>query len=177
MKRNILVIAIASLMILACSQQQKSPDTKASVEQALTQAGLNTVSVSQDRDKGVITLSGNVQTDDEKAKAESIARSASNSMVIANQIGVRPAGFEREAKKIDSNLDAAIEKNFEAILIKKQLKDKVKYSAENGVLTIRGEVDSMGRRNEIEQLAGSVPNVKQVVNEIQISGMKATSRG
>ena len=43
------------------------------------------------------------------------------SSVVANEIGVRPSGFESEAKKVDSSLDAAIEKNFEALLIAKQL--------------------------------------------------------
>ena len=35
----------------------------------------NDVSVSQDRDKGVVTLSGKVRSDDDKGRAESIAKS------------------------------------------------------------------------------------------------------
>ena len=46
----------------------------------------------------------------------------------------------------------------------------------NGVTTITGDVNSIERRNEIEHLAASVPNVKQVVNELQVKEMKATSR-
>jgi hyperosmotically inducible protein len=172
-----LFIAIASLILtLACSQRQKSPDVKADIEKALGRAGLSSVNVSQDRDKGVITLSGDVQTETDKQRAEDAARSVSNSLVIANQIGVRPSGFESEAKKVDSSLDTAIEKNLEAILVGKHLDQDIKYTAKNGVLTLRGEVNSINKRHEIEQLAASVPNVKQVINELQIKGIKATSR-
>jgi hyperosmotically inducible periplasmic protein len=172
-----LFMAIASLILtLACSQRQKSPDVKADIEKALGRAGLSSVNVSQDRDKGVITLSGDVQTETDKQRAEDAARSVSNSLVIANQIGVRPSGFESEAKKVDSSLDTAIEKNLEAILVGKHLDQDIKYTAKNGVLTLRGEVNSINKRHEIEQLAASVPNVKQVINELQIKEIKATSR-
>jgi len=178
MKCKILAMfmAITSLLLaLGCSQSQKSPDVKADIEKALDQADLRSVSVSQDRDKGVITLAGDVPTEADKQRAEDVTRSFANSLVIANQIGVRPSGFESEAKKIDSSLDTAIEKNLEAILVGKHLNQDINYAAKNGVLTLSGEVDSINRRHELEQLAASVPNVKQVVNEIQIKGIKATA--
>jgi hyperosmotically inducible protein len=179
MKCKILAMFMANaslILILACSQSQKSPDVKADIEKALGQQGLRSVNVSQDRDKGVITLAGDVQTDADKQRAEDVARSISNSLVIANEIGVRPSGFESEAKIVDSSLDTAIEKNLEAILVGKHLNQDIKYAAKNGVLTLSGEVDSINKRHELEQLAASVPNVKQVVNELQIKGIKATSR-
>jgi hyperosmotically inducible periplasmic protein len=174
MKGKILVIALL-VFTLGCSQSQKSPDVKADVEKALNQADLRSVSVSQDRDKGVITLAGDVQTEADKQRAEDVARSHANPLVIANQIGVRPSGFESEAKKVDSSLDTAIEKNLEALLVGRQLDQDIKYDAKNGVLTLSGEVDSINKRNELGQLASSIPNVKQVVNELQIKGMKATA--
>jgi hyperosmotically inducible protein len=176
-KRFGLCMTMASLvMTLACSQGQKSPDVEADIEKALSQANLSSVKVSQDRDKGVVTLSGNVQTEADKQRAEAVAKSLSSSVVIANEIGVRPPGFESEARKVDSSLDTAIEKNLEASLVARHLNDGIKYSAENGVLTITGEVNSLSKRHDIEQLAASVPNVKQVINEVQIKGIKATSR-
>jgi hyperosmotically inducible periplasmic protein len=170
-------MTLASLtLILGCSQRHTSADVKGDVEQALNQAGLKSVNVSQDRDKGVITLTGDVLTEADKQRAEEIAKSMARSSVVANEIGVRPSGFESEAKKVDSSLDAAIEKNFEALLVAKQLDHDIKYSAKNGVITLTGDVNSIERRNEIEHLAASVPNIKQVVNELQVREMKATSR-
>ena len=166
----------ALALLLGCSERRTSADVKGDIEQALNQAGLKSVNVSQDRDKGVVTLTGDVLTEADKQRAEEIAKSMAHSSVVANEIGVRPSGFESEAKKVDSNLDAAIEKNLEAALIAKQLNHDIKYSAKNGVVTLSGDVNSMERRNELEQLAASVPNVKQVINELQVKEMKATSR-
>jgi hyperosmotically inducible periplasmic protein len=172
---RLMTLGILTLLI-GCSERNTSANVKGDVEQALNQAGLKSVNVSQDRDKGVITLTGEVQTEADKQRAEEIAKSMARSAVVANEIGVRPSGFESEAKKVDSNLDTAIEKNLEALLVTKQLDHGIKYSAKNGVLTLSGDVNSMERRSELEQLAASVPNVKQVVNELQVKEMKATSR-
>jgi hyperosmotically inducible protein len=166
---------IALAFTLGCSKTPGlSPDVKDAVEKSLAQADFTNIKVVQDRVKGVITLSGDVQTDADKQAAEDVARNTSNSLVIANEIGVRPAGFETEAKSVDASLDTAIEKNFEAILIGKQLND-IKYTAKNGVLTLRGDVNNSTKSHDLGTLAGAVPNVKQVVNELQVKSAKATS--
>ena len=82
-------LTLASLMlVLGCAQRNTSADVKGDVEQALNQAGLKSVNVSQDRDKGVITLTGDVLTEAEKQRAEEIAKSMARSSVVANEIGV-----------------------------------------------------------------------------------------
>ena len=171
-----LMTLAALTMLLGCSERNTSANVKGDIEQALNQAGLKTVNVSQDRDKGVVTLTGDVETEADKQRAEGIAKSMARSAVIANEIGVRPSGLESEAKKVDSSLDSAIEKNFEALVVGRQLDHDIKYSAKNGVITLTGDVNSIERRNDIEHLAASVPNVRQVVNELQVKEMKATSR-
>ena len=176
MLRSVLIFTL-TLLTLACSQGQKSADVKNEVEAALSQAGYTSVTVAQDRDKGVITLSGDVATEEDKQGAASVTQSVSSTLVIANQIGVRPVGFTSEAKQIDSSLDTAIEKNFEAVLIARRMDKDITYAAMNGVLTLKGEVNSQAKRNELEALAASVPNVKQAVNELQVKEQKATSTG
>jgi osmotically-inducible protein OsmY len=51
----------------------------------------------------------------------------------------------------------------------------VKYDVKNRVVVLKGDVDSQARRAEAAKVASSVPNVGQVVNEIQIKNQKATS--
>src|SRR5215471_18208497 len=116
MKRiySVVLPLIALALTLACSDRAKAPDVTSDVRHALDQAGLNDVTVKQDRDKGVVTLSGNVPTDDDKSRAESVAKSAAGNQVIANEIGVRPNGDQGTAKKVDSDLDSGIDKNLEA---------------------------------------------------------------
>ena len=174
--RSVLIFTL-TLLTLGCSESQQSADVKNEVEEALSQAGYTTVTVAQDRDKGVITLTGDVATEEDKQGAADVTQSVSSTLVIANQIGVRPAGFRSEAAQIDSSLDIAIEKNFEAMLIARRMDQDITYAAKNGVLTLNGEVNSQNKRNELEKLAASVPNVKQTVNALQVKDQKATSTG
>src|SRR5262245_55097070 len=113
------LLAVIFLAFAGCGQQQaKAPDVKDSVKQNLEQAGLRDVKVDQDRDKGVVTLTGTVGNDADKSQAESIARAAASGQVISNQVAVRPPGEERMAKDVQSDTDKAIEKNVSAVLTK-----------------------------------------------------------
>ncbi len=86
-----------------------------------------------------------------------------------------PPGGESAAKAMNSDLDQGIGKNLHATLIQNKLQKIVKYDVKNGVVTLTGEVNSHSTRALAEQIASSVPNVKQVVNDLQVKGQKATS--
>jgi hyperosmotically inducible protein len=171
------MVALFSVGILAgCSTtSSKSPDVSDSIRKSLDQVGLKDVSVSQDRDKGIVTLSGNVTNENDKSRAESIAKSIANTQVVADQIAVIPVGVEKEAKAVNSDLDAGIEKNLDAALIQNRMHDSVKYEVNNGVVTLTGEVNSQQKRDHAEKVATRVPNVKQVVNDLQVKNQKASS--
>ena len=159
----------------ACSDTPKSPDVADSIKQNLKSAGFNDVSVSQDRDKGVVTLTGTTHTDADKAQAESIARSIAGNQVVSDQIAVRPTGEEGVAKKVDSDLDKGIEKNLDAALVQNHLDKNVKYDVKVGVITLTGDVSSQSKRAYVEKLASGVPNVRQVVNKLEVKNQKATA--
>ena len=170
-----LYVAIAIAASLGCSDRSKAPDVSNDIRHALNEGGLNDVSVSQDREKGVVTLGGKVRTDDDKARAESIAKSIAGNEVVSNEIGVRPNGDEGTAKKVDSDLDSGIDKNLDAMLVQHKLKNDVRYDVSNGVVTLKGTVPSQDRRSSVQKLAEQVPNVKQVVNELEIKHQRASS--
>ena len=171
------LLAVLAVGILAgCTRTSaKSPDVADSIRKSLDQSGLKNVSVSQDRDKGVVTLSGNVATDADKSQAESIARSIAAGQVVADQIAVLPPGDERNAKTVNSDLDKGIEKNLDAALIQNGLDKGVKYEAKNGVVTLTGDVNSEATRAQVQKVASTVPNVQQVVNDLQVKNQKASS--
>jgi hyperosmotically inducible protein len=171
----VLWIAIVIAATLACSNNSKAPDVANDIRHALDQSGLNDVSVSQDRDKGVVTLSGKVKTDDDKGRAETIAKSVAGNEVVSNEIAVRPNGDESAARKVDSDLDSGINKNLDAMLVQHKLKNDVRYDVSKGVVTLKGNVPSQSRRASVQKLAEQVPNVKQVVNELEVKHQKATS--
>jgi hyperosmotically inducible protein len=161
--------------LMGCSDTNKSPDVSDNIRKSLDQAGYKDVSVSQDRDKGVVTLSGTVATDSDKAQAESIAKAGAGAQVVADQIAVRPPGNESVAKTVDSDTDKAIEKNLDAALVKNKLDKHVSYDVKNGVVTLKGDVASHAKRAQIEKVAAGVADVKQVVNEIEVKTQKASA--
>jgi hyperosmotically inducible protein len=163
--------------LIGCSAgATKSPDVTDSVRKALDQANLHDVKVSQDRDKGVVTLTGQVAADSDKAQAESLTKSIAGSQVVADEIAVIPPGpGASDAKTIDSDLDKGIEKNLDATLVQNKLNKDVKFDVKNGVVTLTGEVNSQAKRAQVEKVASGVPNVQEVVNELQVKNQKASS--
>ncbi|HEV7521510.1 MAG TPA: BON domain-containing protein [Candidatus Angelobacter sp.] len=177
MRAKNLMATLAALLLCAAigctSNKANTPDVKDQVSKALANAGYKDVKVATNNDKQLVTLTGDVKTQEEKDKAEELAKSAAPGYVVAVEIGVRPEGVESAAKKIDSNVDDAIEKDFKAVIIANRLeKQHIRFDAKNGVLTLKGDVDTPGQRQQVEKLAATVPNVQQVVNELDVKGAK-----
>jgi len=154
-----------------------SPDVSGDVRKSLDQAGLKNVSVKDDRDKGIVTLGGDVDNDNAKAQAETLAKSLAGTQVVADEIAVIPPGQGKDASAVNRDLDAGIEKNLDAVLILNKLHHDVDYAVKNGVVTLSGSVVSDDVRLQAEQLATAVPNVHQVVNDIQITKNRKASSG
>ena len=179
MKVRKLIVGVLPLMLAGaltgCSDTNKAPDVSDNIRKSLDQSGYKDVSVSQDRDKGVVTLTGTVATETDKAQAESIAKSGAGAQVVADQISVRPPGNESDAKTVESDTDKAIEKNVDAMLVKNKWKNDISYDVKSGVVTLKGNVTSQGRRALVEKTVATVPDVKQVVNELEVKNQKASS--
>jgi osmotically-inducible protein OsmY len=162
--------------VAGCSKSDtRSPAVANEIRKSLDQSGYKDVSVSQDREKGVVTLTGHVGSAVDKQQAEAIAKSMSVGQVVADEIQVLPAGAESDAKAVSSDLDKGIDKNLDAALIQNRLNKDISYDVKNGVVTLKGNVNSEIRRNQAAHIASSVPNVQQVVNELQVKNQKASS--
>ena len=183
MKSKFLALALvpALLIGIGCSSNQRTAGNrnpsdrreasyKDNVKKALEQGDLKDVNVTEDQDKNTITLSGTLHSENAKLQAGEIAQAAAGNRIIANEISVQPAGAESQARQINSNQDSAIEKNYKAALISKGLdKQHIRFHAKNGVLTLQGSVKSPQAREEAQQIAANIPNVQQVLNEIQVN--------
>src|SRR5665811_2573923 len=98
MKAVRLSVTMLSLLavgiLVGCSQTTtKSPEVSDNIRKSLDQAGFKNVSVSQDRDKGVVTLGGKVTSENDKSQAESLAKSLAAGQVVADQIAVIPVSY------------------------------------------------------------------------------------
>ena len=116
-----------------------------------------------------MTLTGNVDSQDQKTQAENVAKQAAPDYTIADEIGVRPP-YVSGAGSAASNRDSAIEDNFKASLKEnRNLNDQsISYSAKNGTLVLKGSVKTVAQKREAEKLAKAIQNVVQVVNEIEV---------
>ena len=171
MKLKVITVAIAMSLFLAASACSKQPDRsyKDSVKTALEQADLKDVTVGEDIDKNTITLGGTLHSEDAKQSATDVAKTNAGSRIVVNEVSVQPVGQESEARKVASNLDDGIESNYKAALTAKGLdKEHIRFDAKNGVLKLKGSVKTASQRKEAEQLAQAVPNVQQVLNELDV---------
>lgn len=166
------VILAGAMTLAGCHTNATHPDDKDAVNSALKQNNLGNLDVSQDRDKGVITLTGKVDTDQQKDLAANLAQGAAPGYTIANEVGVRPP--DSNAGAVQSDLDKGIENNFKAMIKAHKVlnDDDVSGSSKNGTLVIKGTVGTDREKAEAEKLAKSVPNVQQVVNEIEVNPKK-----
>jgi osmotically-inducible protein OsmY len=88
---------------------------------------------------------------------------------VANQISIEPEGQESAARKIEGNIDEAIEKTYESTLIANHMdNDGIKFKSKNGLLTLDGTVKTADIRTSAEQLGRTIPHVTQVVNKIDV---------
>ena len=172
---SLLMLLAVGTLVGCSSEPAKSPDVADSIRKSLDQSGLKAVKVSQDRTKGVVTLDGQVPSAMDKSQAETIANSLAGGEVVADQITVVPPSAESDAKAVNSDLDKGIKENLDAALIQNRLNKHVKYDVKAGVVTLSGEVDSQAKRAYAEKVAAAVPNVQQVVNELQVKDQKASS--
>jgi hyperosmotically inducible protein len=167
-------VLAGALAVAGCHNHADHPDEKSAVTTSLSGNNLSSIDVSQDRDKGVMTLTGNVSSGDQKSQAESLAKQAAPDYTVADEIGVRPPGAESQTGSVASSLDSGIEDNFKAdIKAHKSLDDQsIHATAKNGTLVLTGSVKTGAQKHEAGKLAKSVPNVQQVVNELEVDPKK-----
>jgi osmotically-inducible protein OsmY len=169
LRTTLATAAIGTMLLCVACSKGDNTSYKDSVKQALQQAELTDVTVAEDRDKNTITLGGTVHSDAAKAKAGSVATGVAGGRIVANEVSVQPVGGESDAKTIASDLDDAIEKNYKAALISNGLnKQHIDFNAKNGVLVLKGNVQTVAERQEAQTAAASVPNVQQVLNQIEV---------
>ncbi len=178
--RYLIALALGAAMLAGCNNKKETTTTSAgnsiavgdvqsTVNKQLDAAGLGDVKVAVDTDKSLITLTGNVKDDESKAKAEQIAKDNATTFAVANEIAVQPPGMASEAKDVSKDLDDGIESNFKAALVSHHMNGHgIHYKSVNQSLELSGRVKSASINKQLEALAKDVPNVKEVVNKIEV---------
>lgn len=167
-----LSVPLAFAIIVSGCNAGGHPDDQSAVYQKLNQSGLMSVIVSQDRSAGTMTLTGIVSDPNSKTKAEELAKEAAPGYTISDQIRIEAAGLSVPANSAaaPSPKDVAIENHFKAkIESERALKSQhIQYTANNGTLTLKGSVKTAAQKKEAENLAKKLPDVQNVVNDIEV---------
>lgn len=114
--------------------------------------------------KGVVTLSGMVNTYAKKIAAEKAAKRVAGVKAVAEDIEVKISGM---GKKNDTEI---------AEMVLNELKwhssveeDKIKIKVENGWVTLEGEVDWEFQRSAIHNVVENLVGVSGIINNIKVT--------
>ena len=94
--RDLLLAGVATMVacgFTAACHSNAHPDDKQAVYNAMNSHDLASVTVDEDRDKGVIKLSGIVGSADRKDRAQQLAQQSAPGYTIDNQIQVQDTGL------------------------------------------------------------------------------------
>lgn len=174
---SLTVVVLLSLGVFAVclGGSTKLPAVTSGIRASLDQFSYKDVSVTQDRTKGVVTLTGRVSAEPDKQQAEWIARSIASGQIISDEIVIVPGGEELKVKATNADLDKGIAENVCEVLTQNKVKQNVSYRVRSGIVTLKGSVNSRLRNEQVEEIMSSVPYVKQVVNKLQVNERDASS--
>jgi osmotically-inducible protein OsmY len=144
----------------------------------LADADTSAFDVDVDTANNVVTLSGKVETDKEKAAAERVAKGIDGVKSVTNALQVVPDSRADAVDDTDDNISKAIDDLFDndARLDDIDLTSKVNA----GVVTLTGTVDNMGEAVRAANAIRKVKGVKRVVTsavKVDESAAPATTNG
>jgi hyperosmotically inducible protein len=114
---------------------------------------------------GAVTLRGKVATDAEKRAAEEVAKGVDGVTSVHNQLQVVPASVRKAVDAKDDDLKTTVKARINR---ETRLKGSdIQVRADNGVVTLTGDVKDIGARVRASEIARGVPGVKAVKNELK----------
>jgi osmotically-inducible protein OsmY len=124
------------------------------------------VEADYDNDAKTIHLTGTVNTENERQRAADVVQKAvGNGAQVANEVTVANVD-EGIADDLDGGLETRLD---ELVDNEADLKDdSISFDANNGVITITGNVGSAAERDRVGDIARSQAGVKDVVNSLEV---------
>jgi osmotically-inducible protein OsmY len=160
----------AAVLIATAACGPRNPDYEKTADEALSTAALDDVDADYDNDAKTIHLTGTVNTENERQRAADVVQKAvGNGAQVANEVTVASRDEE-----IADDFDGAIETRLDELVDNEaDLKDNsIAFDANNGVITITGDVNSAAERDRVGDIARSQPGVKDVVNSLEVKPNK-----
>jgi hyperosmotically inducible protein len=120
--------------------------------------------ISVETERGMVTLRGKVDSEETKRAAAEIVRRIEGIKQVRNELEVVPPARRAEVDARDQAIARALE---EKLKQEPQLQNAaIGARVDAGVVTLRGQVQSPAASSRAVELAGAVPGVRSVKNEL-----------
>jgi hyperosmotically inducible protein len=172
-----LIAGGALLSMAACSstRTQRAPGEQVddaalltSVKSALVKdPATEARDINVDVNRGVVKLSGFVDTQKDKSAAADVARNVDGVKSVQNDIAVKKGESSSTGEKID---DSILTAKVKAALIENSdtKAHQINVETHQGVVQLSGFVDNAKAKDAAASVAGSVTGVKSVKNELSV---------
>ena len=159
----IAVLAIAA----ACS---RGPDPSAGAEKALKDANLTQVKVEWDKDAHIAHLRGSVESPTDRQRAEDVTSAAvGTSGRVLNELTIKGVN-DKNAGDMDREIKRALKRMVNDTPV---LRDRdIDFEVNNGVVTVKGEVQTAAEKAKLTELVRAAPGVKDMANAVEIKPPK-----
>jgi hyperosmotically inducible periplasmic protein len=167
MTRIVTALCFVAGLASACN---RAPDPQDNVNRALKDAQLDKVQVKWDDDAHIAHLRGTVDTPTDKQRAEDVASAAvGTSGRVLNELTIRGVN-DSTAADLDGKIKSGLKK---AIDGDPTLKDRnIDFDVTNGVVTVKGDVQSAAEKSRVSELVREAPGVKDLANALDIKPKK-----
>ncbi len=152
--------------VLAMSACNPGPDPSGDVTKALKSANLNEVTIKWDGPAKIAHLRGTVDRPTDRLRAEEVANAAVGTTgKILNEVTVKGLN-----EKNAGNLDGEIKSQLKAMVKSDPiLRDRdLSFEVTNGVVTVKGEVQTADEKTKVTELVRAAPGVKDMANAVEI---------
>lgn len=136
----------------------------------LLNGNLNSFKINTDVKDGVVLLTGKVESDVDKALAAELIEGLDGVVRVDNQLTID----EGAAVKTESNGSALKDAKIATVVKTRLLMESevsgtsINVDAENGVVTLQGEVDSNAEKDLAIAIARNTNDVSQVIDKLEI---------
>jgi hyperosmotically inducible protein len=159
-----LAVAISGV---ACN---RATDPTVTTETALKESNLSAVKVEWDKDARVVHLKGTVDSTTDRVRAEQVATAAvGTSGKVLNEVTIKGLN-DKTADEMDGQIKSTLKK---MVNDDPTLKDRdISFDVNNGVVTVKGDVQTAAEKNKVTELVRAAPGVKDMANALEIKPKK-----
>jgi hyperosmotically inducible periplasmic protein len=154
---------VAALYAGACN---RAPGPEDQISKALKDAQLSDVKVDWDKDAHIAHLKGTVEQATDKQRAEDVATAAvGTSGRVLNEVTVKGLN-----EKVADDLDGGIKTRLKDMVANdKELREHdIDFDVNNGIVTVKGTVQSAAEKTRVSQIVKDTPGVKDMANALEV---------